>query len=265
MPFDSILHTAEEVAQAPECFRDLNLDQILAAILDGNEEYDLAPIFHSPLRTEEAVVQRQQVFRDLEKPAVANAIRAFADLMRSVRSSLKTIEKLSNPHQIGLWFLHALTAYCEAAMSLAEQLSPAVSPGLRSFRDYLAAHIASSEFRQLYQPARSLLDEVAAIRYVVAIIGLRVEVRPYRGEADYSEQITSTFARFAEGEVARTLFEHRDTLDMSQVELQILDGAAYLHSDLFARIAAHKHANANFLDPTLIRFDREIQFYLAYI
>jgi len=69
--FTSILFRHGDVApknQAPEpaCFRDLNLDQLVAAIIGGREEYELRSYFHVPLTSSGAVAYRHEVLRDLE-------------------------------------------------------------------------------------------------------------------------------------------------------------------------------------------------------
>ena len=80
MTFQSILFKSAEdrppdgaLAQ-PVFFVDLNLDQIVAAITAGKEEYNLAPFFHWPLRDVDAVLYRHEVMRDLED---AGSIRQY--------------------------------------------------------------------------------------------------------------------------------------------------------------------------------------------
>ena len=36
--------------EEPACFGDLHLDQVLASMVAGREEYDLKPFFYTPLR-----------------------------------------------------------------------------------------------------------------------------------------------------------------------------------------------------------------------
>ena len=68
--------------------RDLNLDQVVAAIAGDREERDLiAETLFGHLRDADAVRYRQEVFRDLDDPALLGEIRRFADLMAEVRSA----------------------------------------------------------------------------------------------------------------------------------------------------------------------------------
>ena len=48
-----------EPSEGPAFFRDLNLDQIVASIIFGKQEYNLAPFFNRPLKTVEAIEYRQ--------------------------------------------------------------------------------------------------------------------------------------------------------------------------------------------------------------
>jgi DNA mismatch repair ATPase MutS len=52
---------------------------------------------------------------------------------------------------------------------------------------------------------------------------------------------------------------------MNHVEGQILELVAQLHDDTFSKLAAYCTANQDFLDATIVSFDREIQFYVAYL
>lgn len=77
-------------AVQPDCFADLNLDQIVDAVTAGREQYDLKAFFYQNTRDERTIRYRQDVMRDLERPAVLDRINRFAMSMRSVRAYLKS-------------------------------------------------------------------------------------------------------------------------------------------------------------------------------
>ena len=100
MTFRSILNplrdgdSAAEMSEAPAYFADLNLDQIVASITAGKQEYNLAPFFYEALKSREAIEYRQEVMRDLENDAHYDAVTRFANAMRSVREHLGQAGKL---------------------------------------------------------------------------------------------------------------------------------------------------------------------------
>ena len=77
-----------ETGEAPACFRDLNLDQIVEAITSGRQEYRLDPFFHQPLTDPAAVAFRHEILRDLADRALCAGLEKFSAGMRTAREHL---------------------------------------------------------------------------------------------------------------------------------------------------------------------------------
>jgi DNA mismatch repair protein MutS len=270
MAFHSILFDEPDVALAahqPDYFADLNLDQVVAAITLGRREYDLAPFFYTRLRTADAIAYRQEILRDLSGGALSACVAAFARQMRAMREHLHQISQLHYQRQKQRWFLDAVAIYCDAVTTLSASLAEEElkSRGFRAFRDYLAGYAGSAEFTTLAAETKSLLDRLAGIRYCLHIQGSRVRVTRYDGEADYSADVAATFARFARGAVKDYRSRFTDLADMDHVEAGILDLVARLYPGIFAGLDEFCAARRGYLDATVAIFDREVQFYAAYL
>ena len=77
--------------------------------------------------------------------------------------------------------------------------------------------------------------------------------------------MVETFAKFKQGAVKSYLVGLPDSADMNHVEAQILDRVARLNPDVFGVLAEYGGRHRDYLDATVGRFDREVQFYLAYL
>jgi DNA mismatch repair protein MutS len=251
----------------PDFFADLNLDQVLEWMTVGRKQYDLNPFFYASLYDVAAVRYRHEVLRDLEKPVVLESVMRFAETMRRMREHLAEAEKLHYPLQKQAWFLDAVEIYCEAVCSLAEELGglDVTSCGFQGLRDYLAGYVASGSLTSLAAETRALKEALAGVRYAIRIHGARVTVSNYEGEPDYGAEVVETFARFKQGAVTSYLVGLPDRADMDHVEAQILDRVARLNPDVFGALAGYCGRHRDYLDATVGRFDREVQFYLAYL
>jgi len=251
----------------PDFFGDLNLDQVVESVIAGRDQYKLKPFFFAPLHQVSAVRYRHEVLRDLEKPAVLEPISRFARSMASMREHLAQAGKLHYQLQKQSWFLDAVEIYCDAVRSLVADLAQCdlSSRGLRGLNDYLAQHAASDRFASLTGQIKALKDALATVRYGIRINGARVTVSRYADEADYSAEVEKTFARFQQGAVRSHLARLPDHVDMNHVEANILDGVARLYPDVFRARADFCAGHGDYLDATIGRFDREVQFYLAYL
>ena len=162
--------------------RDLNLDQVVAAIAGDREERDLiTETLFGHLRDADTVRYRQEVFRDLDNPALLGEIQRFADLMAQVHAHLNQLAAMRDRYQQEGWLLDAAAIYCDAVGSLAEHLAAMQigSRALAAFRDYLARYAASAGFTTLARETGDLKDALGRIRYCTRIKGDRVEVTRY--------------------------------------------------------------------------------------
>ena len=270
VPFRSILFERPSdlgERKDPSMFRDLNLDQVFAAVAAGRDEYDLMPFFSAPLRDVGAVEYRHQVQRDLADAALSGAVADFALRMREMRKSLAQSGKLRTRYQKEYWFLDAASIYGKAVSALAEALV-AIKPGSRGFTafgQYLADYSASAAFTGLAADIARVTSELAAVRYCVNIKGARVRVTRYEGEADYSAEVQRTFAKFAANAVKDYRVGFRNWPDMNHVEARILDLVARLYPDVFQALDEFCARHAAYLDDTIRVFDREVHFYAAYL
>ncbi len=270
MDFHSILFQESGVAirqEVPEFFHDLNLDQVVAAITAGRQDYDLAPFFHTPLHDLDAIAYRQEVMRELEGESVLQAVQSFSTHMRAMREHLVQRDKLLYKDEKARWFLGAVESYCDAVEGLARDLREQAleARGLRAFLVYLLAYAASGTFSRLAADTRKLAADLSAIRYCLLIDEDTVTVRPYEGEADSSAAVEETFRKFSRGAVKDYRATFKDRIGMNHIDAQILDRVALLNPATFTALDRYCTEHADYLDGTLSSFEREIQFYLAYL
>ncbi len=270
VPFVSVLFSRPiEASERPEpsFFSDLNLDQVFTEVALGRGQYDLTPFFRLPLHEPAAVEYRHAVLRDLEDEATSTAVAEFAQRMGRVREDLAQARKLRYRYQKESWFLDAARGYCAAVRALAAGLSEAdlASRGLTAFREYLCDYAGSAAFTGLAAAAGEVAGALDGVRYCVNIKGNRVTVSRYEGEADFSADVVATFAKFARGAVKDYRGRFRNWPEMDHVEEQIADRVARLFPDVFAALDGFCERHAGFLDDTVGAFDREVQFYLAYL
>jgi DNA mismatch repair protein MutS len=269
--FPSILFPRSEDAEGtpteePEFFRDLNLDQIVAALTKGREAYNLKPYFYAPLRNLDQVAYRHEIMRDLEKEALFASLKSFSERMLAMRELFTTEKYCSYQYQKERILLGAAQAYCEGAANLRRELDAigVQSRGLRAMRDYLAAYVESSFFQALAQKVRTVREGLDAIRYCVLIDEANVTVRNFEEEPDYSAEVEDTFAIFKQGAAKDYRVEVPETAEMNHIEAMVLDYVAKLNPAAFAALDEFYAKYPDFADRGIVEFDRGLQFYISY-
>lgn len=273
MPFQSILFErpgdfpGAEPRQTPPFFADLNLDQVTAALTAGRDDYDLTPYLLTPLHTTSAVEYRHEVLRDLDDEDVRAAIDGYAQDLAEMRKDLTLIGRLHYKYQRQRWFVDAVDVYCRATRSFAERINGLElrSRGLIGFREFLSRYVGSDDFTGLADRTRELLARLAEIRYCIHIRGARVRVSKFEGEANYGADVERTFAKFKQGAVKNYRVGFPAAVHMDHVEAQVLERVAKLYPETFAELDEFCARHATYVDDTLGAFDRQVQFYLAYL
>lgn len=248
----------------PDFFADLNLDQVFAAAV-GKDEYRLAGFFRCPLSSESAVRYRHEVFRDLEGGLLA-PVKAFAESMARVRSHLVASRQRHHAYEKAAWFLDAGQLYCGAVRALDDALS-GIEPrsrAMRRCRDFTRAYCESDSFQSLRAETARLKTGLAGVNYCVRVRGPRVTVTPYRGEADYSAEVLETFSKFQQGDVPSRMVKFTPEFN-NHVQERIVELVARLYPDLFRDLLMYHRTYAHFVGPVIERFDREVQFYIAFL
>lgn len=272
MSFHSILFEGSddgkrrETLEAPAFFRDLNLDLIVDAITAGRQEYDLKPFFYTSLTDLAAIAYRHEIMRDLENEVLFQSIGKFSGQMRTMRQHLTAAEKLYYKYHKERWFLNAVEIYCDAVENLLRDLyqAGANSRGLLAFREYLTEYAESGQFKALLQEAKELKSGLSAIRYCLLIKGSSITVRHYASEIDYSAAVEETFTKFRQGAVKDYRVKFRAS-GMNHIEAQVLDRVALLNPGVFNALDDYCTRYRSYLEKTIADFDREIQFYIAYL
>jgi DNA mismatch repair protein MutS len=273
LPFHSILFDEPgyelEIAerQEPAFFPDLNLDQVLQSITAGRLEYDLTPFFYTSLHSVEAINYRHEILRDLDGKALSERVGSFAQKMRAMRDGLSQAAELRYRYQQEKYFLDAVEVYCDAVASLARDLTLADlgSHGFLAFREYLVDYTRSSAFTGLTADTKALKDQLSGIRYCLRILSDRIKVSKYDSEADYGAEVAATFERFRQRDVKDYRNKFHALADMDHIEAGVLDLVAQLYPAVFSALDDYCGRHRDYLDRTVAVFDREVQFYAAYL
>jgi len=163
--------------------------------------------------------------------------------------------------------LDAVAIYCEAVNCLVHDLTleDLKSRGFLAFREYMTTYAKSGDFTSLLSETKKLKADLSAVKYCLLIKGNGIKVRKYKSEIDYSTEVEETFEKFKQGAVKDYRVKLPIGSGMNHVEAEILDLVAKLYPDIFLNLANYCVKNDNYLDETIAVFDREIQFYLAYL
>lgn len=269
MVFKSILFNNEsfdvDTFDEPPYFRDLNLDQVLNAILYPKKEYNLKSFFYIPLHNPDDIHYRIDIFKDLENDSLIDSLHSFAEQMRLIRRWSILIKKLDYEAFKEGRFLDTVLTYCEGVFALFTRLNELnlSSSGFKSFKLYLQQYIESPEFTSLHAEALRIKNSLTALTFCINIFQGGFSVKKFHNETTISHDIVETFSKFREDDPKdyRTHIFFGRTL--SHIDAKILEFVARFYPKPFQDLHSFYFQHQSFADEIILTFDREIQFYLS--
>lgn len=284
---DEALIAAEKMPE-PEYFRDLHLDQVINKITEGREDYKLSPYFYWLPQDLESIRFRQDIMHDLENTAIYNNILLFSKDLSGIRNSLAHIEKLYYPLQRQRNYLETAIRYQQLLKGLLNRLSQITieSSGLKAFVIKMQEIVDTEFFMEFENKSAALLEKMNSIRYAVIVKDNRVTVQRCLDENDYALDVARLWYLDMTGTSADESKPGVNSgYDMNHVEAQILEGVARLFPEPFHELASYsqqymlpgelpdaksdaeclKAGRFPFMSGDVLNWERELQFYLAYL
>ena len=271
MEFKSILFN-QETSQTihedePDYFTDLNLDQVINTITKSKKEYNLKPFYHTPLVDYDLILYRTEIMKDLANVKLKTIIENFAEKMVLMDQDFKLHEKSDFEFHRKGWYLETALIYIEAINSLFTDLTSINlnSSGLNQFKEYLAEYTKSTKFISLVQAASTNKKNLSSLKYCINLQEDWLSVKKYENEDDYSVEILETFDKFKQHNSKDYKIKMHNIERMNHIDGKILEFVARLFPKAFQDLTAFYIQFPGFIDITISVFNREIQFYLAYL
>jgi len=270
MKFESLLYRrpvpdVSVANDAPEFFRDAGLDTVVKEMLKGHEGSNIEQLFYSPLADADDIHYRQKIFLDLRNPKIEKPLRQFSESYRTILSYLES--DISYMRQKEGLFLYSALLYCRCLRNLLDDISSVdlVSEGLSDFRDYLSWYLSSGDYMAFQSDAETVSQVIEQIVFQMTIKGDTITVSRRLGSSDYSTEVEKAFERFRK-EAGPLRQESKDAwYSRGHVEASVLELVARLYRKEFDLLHSFYIKHRNFLDQSIDRFYRDIQFYFLYL
>lgn len=278
MEFYSVLFpTSEDVVaptiDAPLSLKDLHLDQLFAYIFDEKYEYNLREYYFTQIQNPEIITYRQEILKDLLNEKVRGEIKLFSEKtgylkknMDNIREGLNKMFVKEKNYLIRGSMLESAEIYTEAINNLVKNLDelPVESRGLLAFKEYLREYAKEPFFIRLSNEVKRVREIFDGIHYNLYIKGGAISVCKYDDEISLTDEITELFAKFQQEDSKKALPKLKPEPYQAIMENNVLIMLAKVYHKEFNELENFCIEFQNFDSAVLLRFSREIQFYLSW-
>ncbi|MFG6392822.1 MAG: hypothetical protein K1W24_01325 [Lachnospiraceae bacterium] len=281
MKFKSILFADTDIEtekMPPAFFKDLQLDYILNIINHMAGDYQINQYYYTMPGNIPLIQYRQQVFCDLMDKGLCQAVYAFCAGMRKSRHSyMLSLECGEKVRQAG-YHLEAALFYWETLDKFRQELnnlSPA-SYGIRLLKEYVLKHVKDcqeSGFSSAAAGAREIFSKMRFYMSVnksgIAITGVKDTGTEDTEEIPVKKNYLKELSVLLQAGVTDSKTYLNDifpnVLEPSYLETALIKLLKRSQPEVFVKIQEFYKNYPGFYSEKLLRFEEEVQFYLAFL
>ena len=260
--------------EEPQCFRDLNLDQLLGPVMKHEQNLDLAPCFYTPLPEASQAIFRQEIQRDLLKKDNLRVLDSFSREICHLADC--EVQRNGDLNSGDPWRCHYLLyghilndgeAYVQCLSDVCGKLPhmDLCSEGLVQVAEMLEKLQKASSFQKLIRAQAALRQKFNGLQYTMQIKYGTVRVKKYEGEENLSEKIAALFQKFQGDRQQDYRKELKEEPWADHVEASILQCVSRLYPREFEDLTAYVKEFSRFMDKDVLAFCRDIRFYIDWL
>jgi hypothetical protein len=273
MTFVSILDKEESTYKDrrpdPAYLKDLNLNRILERIQFLWPE-EIMEFFRYFPENEDCETYRREVYEDVRNPVLRQALTDFVEQMRERSRAMVNQTKVETELQKGIWHLWEVYHYCSALECLHGKLEAQVpfpvsedkpgSRGLLELTKYLGVQLADAEFLDMKNRCFALVARLQDTHLILKIENDRLFIGEGETKGRYEEFLRQSFP----GKNGKLRSPFATGYGLSSLEKEAFRIFSRKNSELFEEILEFSRIYTSYADKVLLRFFREIGFYLAF-
>ena len=133
--------------ETPDCFKDLNLNQVFASVINIENEYDLTSYFYTPIQDTNTVLYRQAVQKDLDNKEIFSLYDNFSRNIFKISRDMKSYAADNSKDNSTLISKGHMLYYAQQYVTEIENLLEKAgklgikSKGLTEFNNYLTEYV----------------------------------------------------------------------------------------------------------------------------
>ena len=271
--FPNLKMEEETKKEAPESLKDLHLDQLFDYVFEEKYEFMLQEFYYTQIKNPDVISYRQDIMKDLLNEKVRSEIKTFSiktgylkKLMENNRAGLKEKFVKEKNYLIRGSILESAEVYIHAISDLVSNLDslPVSSSGLLSFKEYVREYANTEFFKRLSNEVtrvRALFDN---IHYNLYIKSGAMSVYKYHEEQSLTDEITNLFEKFQQDGLKKSLPKLKPEAIEPTMENVVLAMLSKVYPDEFKELEKFASEFMEFDNPVLLRFSREIEFFLSW-
>ena len=271
MEFKSILYAdSGQTAQkgVPSFFQDLQLDYLLEIIEGTVKGYDIKPYYYTLPATSALISYRQQICKDLYEGSLCEVIRQFCQSIQKSVVAYELSEESDGEVQAATYHLQSANIYIQALNKIKKHLDEAElsSEGLIMLREYVEKHIHHMESSGFIEAVNRANEFFTQIRFQLVISEERITISEAECSTEnFFEELVNLLG-LDEDDVDTSLHDiYPGALEPSLLEATLVNMLRKSRPEIFKEIAGFHKKYQKFHSDILLRFDKEVQFYIGFM